>query len=229
MRPVALATALTAFSSPAGAAPPMRLDFGYATQYVVDRSHDAISDTDVVPGLRLGVGYRFDLGPGEMDVEAAYAGSWAAPAALHGVTQLSLQMHSAEVGARYRRAAGPWWLSWMEPYGRLGATLDWARLRVESPAPGLEQWVARPGLVALAGLEIGALARFADPEQAPQRRRWLVDVSVGWSLRAPFRFDGLRAPKDDKIADPIPEAPVDLGALWISGFTFRVGLVVKIG
>ncbi len=228
MRAWILATSLLG-AGVSRAAPPLRIDLGYASQIVADRSYDAISPNDWLPAVRIALGWSFALPAAGLELDVAYLGGGANTAPLHEVGTMFLEIHSAEVGARYRRTFESRWISWAEPYGKLAVAMNWAQLRIaKSSGRNVEQWVTQPGAIAFLGVEVGPPRR-KEGGASWEKRLLVLDLSVGWSLKPAFVFDNLRAPVDQTIADPIPEAPVSVGQVWLSGFTFRIGLSLKLG
>jgi len=121
--------------------------------------------------------------------------------------------------------------------GRLAGTLDFARLEVhDANHTYLSDWAnAKLGIMGTLGVE------FLVPRNL--WRRWFqkapgdknegftlgLRLEAGWSLRQAYDYDEMRAPdsgSDGEAEIQIDRQAVDLGAVTLDGFLFRVGLVV---
>jgi hypothetical protein len=119
--------------------------------------------------------------------------------------------------------------TWLHGVARMGATCEFARLRLEEDGEVLlTDWAnARLGGFASLGAEFilprNLWRRWVGAEPGDDHEGFTLGIRLeaGWSLRQPYTFDEMH-PAD---AGGIDRARIDLGSIDLSGFMFRAGLV----
>lgn len=202
---------LLLLSTPAFAAlPPLSASLGYASEVFTERSYDLVANQDSLAMFRLATSASFDLLPWQLDLELAYQ-SGSTAAAAHQAVQTELWLRGLELGATARY---PLWRH-LHPYVHLGGGWDWATLWVGGER-GMTQTVGNVSGSALVGVQVPL-------PLGPSGRRVPVlvfDAGAGYVVRPGYRFDALtREPSGD---EPLGQAPVSLGKLPLSGWSFRL-------
>ncbi|MBX7098409.1 MAG: hypothetical protein K1X89_11900 [Myxococcaceae bacterium] len=199
--------------------PELSASFGFASELMTSSQYDLVSADDPLRMYRVAAAGTFAAPRGHVDVELGWR-SGAASATAHGTLSSSLWVRGVDVSAGYRFA----WLKHLEPYARAGVGLDWASLSLTGSS-ALEQTVLHPSGTFLGGLQFP----FALGVGAPGGLAFVVDLGVGYVVRPAYTFDALAPPPPSgRQEDPIARGAVNLGSMPLSGFTWRLGVTVRL-
>lgn len=203
-------------------------------QVVADREFDPLAENDglALVQVELGIelpelleGFSLELGYGFAEKHAElYAGDqpW---------LTTGLELHGVLLSAAYRLPL----TAWLSASARVGGSLDFVRLRLQTDQTVLLQgWqLAKLGVFGLLGLELGLprnlWRRWLErPEGDPREGFTLgLRLEAGWAWRQALDYGRLVAPEDEQAlagVDPIAREPVDLGDLRLAGCLFRIGV-----
>jgi hypothetical protein len=144
-----------------------------------------------------------------------------------------LLMQGMVLSAAYRLPV----TEWMITVGRVGGTLDFAKLELrEGGQTLLSDWAnAKLGVQGVIGVEIftprNLLRKWFKKDAGDPDEGFTVGLrfEVGWSYKQAFVYDEMNepAPENEEVAKrQIKRAPVNLGGIHLDGFVFRAGLVV---
>ncbi|MFC1654287.1 hypothetical protein ACFL2F_00665 [Myxococcota bacterium] len=144
-----------------------------------------------------------------------------------------LLMHGVVLSAAYRLPVA----EWMNAVGRVGGTLDFAKLELrDGEQTLLSDWAnAKLGAQAVIGVEFftprNLLRKWFKQDSGDPGEGFTVGLrlEVGWSYKQEFVYDEMNepAPGDKEVAKrQIDRAPINLGGINLDGFIFRAGLVV---
>jgi hypothetical protein len=196
--------------SEASADVPLSFRLGYASQVSTARAYDLVDQNDHLPLFRVGAAWAFTVPRGRLEVEAGFL-SGGSSAQLHLVSEADLGLTGVELGAAYRLRLG----SVVEPYAQALVGYDWLSLRVGALRQGVGQ-VSATGLLGVSFLVSTRTGEDSSPTI-------LFDLGVGYGLRPEARFDALAPePPDEDVEEPIASTPVSLGAMPLSGVTYRL-------
>lgn len=218
MKTLVLAALLSAPAALAEA-PPFHATIGVSSQLFSARGYDLVDLDDAFVSFRAAGGVTFEFGRIALDLEGAFS-TGSAGATAHTQVGATLGLNGLELAgiARWRP------LTWLHPYMRLGAGVDWATLTLFDGSR-LTQTVAN--LAGHAGLGVQVSARLS---QEGRRGVFLfADLGVGGVLRPAYGFEALApAPPTGPQADPIgSRGAVKLGPLPLSGMTLRASVGVR--
>ena len=199
--------------------PELSASLGFASETLGSSQYDLVAKDDALPMYRVGAGVGFKLPVGSLDAELTWR-SGSSGATAHQSVSSELRVRGLEVGAAYRYP----WLKHLQPYVRLGAGWDWASLSLLDVGC-LTQTVSHPSGSLLAGVQVpfrlGSGAAWA-PEVS-------IDLGLGGVLRPAYAFGAMApTPPSGRVEDPIARGTVNLGAMPMSGFTWRLGLTVRL-
>lgn len=215
MRPFALAALLTALSS--WAAPPIDIGISTGALVVQARSYDFVDDDDHLGLWRVETSWTKEAWRGQLQLGLG-GFSGATKAAAHQTLSADLWLRGIEASATYRYPA----LRWLEPYARAAVALEWATLSVLA-GQRLEQTALAPVGSGLLGVDVVV------PLAGAARRALVLDLGVGYAVRSAYQFDELKAPSPAKPGpENIPRSGVPLGALQLSGITYRIGVALRL-
>jgi opacity protein-like surface antigen len=200
--------------------PPLTASFGLGAQVVTNRAYDMVDDNDHLAMVHVGAGYGFELAGGTLELELGYqGGSTSAP--LHGGSDANLWLRGLELNATYRYPLA----RYFEPYARLGAGVDWATLSLNDGA--LNQRVSVLSGSAMLGFNVPLVA--SKDELGRRRTRLALDVGLGYAQRQAADFNALAPEPPDKVSpDTIGYNGINLGKLFLSGITYRIGLTARL-
>lgn len=210
---------LQSLPATASSLPPLTASLGVGAQVVTDRAYDMVDDNDHLPMIHVGAGYRFQLAGGGLELELGYqGGSTSAP--LHAGADAKLWLRGLELSATYRY---PLW-RFCEPYARLGLGVDWATLSLDGDA--LTQRVSVPSGSAMVGFSVPLVTTKAE---AGRRALVAIELGLGYALRRAADFNALAPEPPGKVSpDAMGQTGIDMGKLFLSGITYRVGLIARL-
>lgn len=209
---------LAAVLSPvvASAGVPLTLRLGYAGQVSTARAYDLVDENDHLPLFRVGAGYSLLLPMGRLEVEGGFL-SGGTSASLHQVATAKLGLVGVELGAAYRVRMG----TSLEPYAQVLVGHDWLNLEVAT----LSQRTGQLSATGLLGVSLLIPTRPGDEASSA----FVLDFGVGYGLRPEARFDALSAESPEKAGEePIRSAPLPVGALPLSGVTYRLQVGLRL-
>lgn len=216
-----LATLALLLTAPAALAelPPLSVSVGYASQAFGARGYDLVDADDHLALVRVAAGTGVGLPFGALDLELAYLGGGTDGQA-HVTVPTAFSLRGVQLAATLRLPVR----TWFQPYAQVAGGLDWATLTLGS--------TARLTQTALTGSGQGLLGVQFHVRLGPSSARrvpWLVfDLGGGGVLRTAAQFDALRpAEPAQPPVDPIGTTSVDVGALPLSGWTFRLLIGVR--
>ena len=210
--------AMGLLAAPALAFPPLGASVGYSADVVSRRSYDFVAVDDHMPSFAVSAGTRFALERGTLDLDLAFT-TGGAGATAHQSLKTGLQLVTLEVAATYRYP----WLRHLEPYLRVSAGPGWATLTVNTTGGAVHQTLANASGTGLLGLSFP----FA---LSPRGTATLVlDLGVGYSLRSTYAFNSLmRDPPKHPTGEEVPDVPLSLGRLDLSGISYRFGVGMRL-
>ncbi len=217
-RPLLLAVALLATAASAEL-PTLSASVGYTSQIFPARGYDLVDSDDHLSMVRAALGTGFLLPFGLLDLELAYQGG-GTTAQAHATVPTSFSLVGAQLGATLRLPVR----AWFHPYAHLSGGVDWATLTLASPTR-LTQTVLTGSGQGLLGVQLSVrLGR-----NTGRRLPWLVfDLGGGAVVRSVARFDALRPePASTPPPDALASGQVDVGALPLTGYTFRLLVGVR--
>jgi len=200
-------------------------------QVAADKDFDPLSANDTIGMAHIEVGMELDEILEGLSLELAYQGGSVESDLFAGQNpwlHTQLLTHGIVVSTSMRIPLA----DWLNTMVRLGATIDFARLRLSSDADLLlSDWsLARLGAVASAGIEV-LLPRnqwrdwFDKPRGDAQEGFTMgIRLEAGWSFRQAYEFDQMIPAEGG--AGKIALQDVGLGGVGLDGFMFRAGLVV---
>jgi hypothetical protein len=208
-------------SLPAAASnlPPLTASFGLGAQVVTDRAYDMVDDNDHLAMVHVGAGYGFELARGTLELELGFQGGGTS-APLHAGPDAKLWLRGLELSATYRYPLS----RFFEPYARFGAGVDWAALSLNDDA--LSQRVSVLSGSAMLGFNVPLVG---SSTELGRGFRLALDVGLGYSQRQAADFNAVAPEPPDKVSsDAIGRAGINLGKLFLSGITYRVGLTARL-
>jgi hypothetical protein len=130
-----------------------------------------------------------------------------------------LTVYAARVGLVYRYPLLPF----LHPYALVGAGAYWGDIDLDAPSQTYDDTAFGLGAFALAGLEL--IWYFGGAELEPDATVWDhfglgITNDYGYTFGPTLHFDAF-------VPDGGGAAPVDLGEVSLSGFTWRVGLTIR--
>lgn len=199
--------------------PHVSAGLGYAAQFNSARSYDLVDVDDLLAMYRVAAAASFELPVGFLDVEVGFQ-SGAAQETVHGgqatavnpplTTQLWLR--GLDAGVRYRYPL----FSHLQPYLHLAAGWDWVTLTV-GDTTRLTQTVSNFAGSATVGVQV-PIRLGSGRGRLPEL---VLDAGLGYTLRPAYGFTAL-APEPPNGSDLVAHAAVNLGALPMSGLTYRL-------
>lgn len=205
-------------AGPALALPPLGATVGYAADVVSRRSFDFVAAEDHLPKFAVSAGTRFALERGNVDLDLAFQTGGVGTSS-HQWLKTDLGLVTLEVAVTYRYP----WLRHLEPYARVSAGPGWATLTAVTSGGAVHQTL--PGLTAT-GL-VGLSFPFAFSAQGTTAL--VLDFGVGYSLRPVYNFNSLqREPPLHPTGDEVPDVPLALGKLDLSGIAYRFGVGMRL-
>jgi hypothetical protein len=203
---------------------------------VAQREYDPLSSDDALGLAHVELGMELEeLLPG-LSLEIAWESGTHRGDLFPGINpwlDADLLMHGIVLSAAYRLPV----TEWLNAVGRVGGTLDFAKLELSQGGEVLlSDWAnAKLGVQGVIGVELFAPRNLL--------RRWFkrgagdphegftagLRFEVGWSYKQSFVYDEMNepAPENEEVAKrQIDRAPVNLGGIHLDGFIFRAGLVV---
>lgn len=203
---------------PTGFVPKVYGGASIATTLITPRAYDFVDTDDVHTGVALFAGYSFTLKRAYLDVELGFT-TGGTRGVVYGGLSTDFAWRAVEVGVAYRYAL----FKHLHPYAKLLGGIDVATLSLISSAR-LTQTVVGAAGQALAGVQVPVyFERLSDTASI------VLDAALGLGLHSPLAFDALGPPPPVKpVPDAIARATTDVGTLPLSGFTFRVGVLVRL-
>jgi hypothetical protein len=217
MKRLLLAT-VALFAAPALALPPLGATVGYAADVVSRRSYDFVAAEDHLPKFAVSAGTRFALERGTLDLDLAFT-TGGAGATSHTTLNTELGLITLEAAATFRYA----WLRHLEPYARVSAGPGWATLTAYTAGGPVYQTLPNLSATGLVGLS------FPFALTAQGTATLVLDFGVGYSLRPVYNFNSLqREPLKHPTGDELPDVPLALGRLDLSGIAYRFGVGMRL-
>ncbi len=203
---------------PTGFVPKLYGGAALATTLITPRAYDFVDTDDVHTGVALTVGYSFTLKRAFLDVELGFT-TGGTRSAVHSSLSTDFAWRAVEAGVGYRYAL----FKHLHPYAKLLGGVDIATLTIVS-TERLTQTVVGGAGQALVGVQVPVYF-----ERPTDTASIVLDAALGAGLHSGLAFDKLGpTPPQKPAADAIPRGSTSIGSLSLSGFTFRVGLLVRL-
>ncbi len=209
---------------------------GTTAQIAADREFDPLAKEDDIVLAHLEVGMELEeLLPG-LNVELAYEPGGKYDALFEGSSpwlNAELNIHRIVLGASFRMELS----TWFSAVGRLAGTLDFAHLSLhDANNEYLSDWAnAKLGVLGTLGVEFvvprNLWRRWFEKAEGAENDGFTMGLRLeaGWSVRQAYEYSEMMAPAPDdeeQAKNQIEREAVDLGAVSLDGFMFRVGLIV---
>lgn len=203
---------------PEGFVPRLYASGGLATTLITPRAYDFVDRDDVHTSGALALGYSFELKRAWLDVEVGFTAGGTV-GSVYGAVSTDFAWRTVEVGVGYRYAL----FRHLHPYVKVLGGLDVATLTLFSTGRLTQTALGAAGQ-GLLGVQVPVY--FDKPSRTASVA---LDAALGVGLHSALRFDALGpTPPERPAADAIARGTTDVGTLPLSGFTWRLGVVVRL-